>query len=190
MAGKMCSPIRRVRTKKGLVMAEPNTLYKLIILYMLEKVDFPLTNTQISNFFLEKEYTDYFTIQQVLHDLIDSDLIRFESTHSNTQYLATTAGRETLKYFQDKISDSIREDVLSYFSDKKVTLKQENSILADYYKSTDNGYDARCRIKEHGKSLLDLTLHVKTKEQAEAICHSWSNASGEIYALLMDTLLK
>ena len=29
-------------------MAEPLTLYKLIILYMLQKVDFPLSNAQIS----------------------------------------------------------------------------------------------------------------------------------------------
>lgn len=70
----------------------------------------------------------------MIHDLIDSDLIRFESTHSNTQYLATAAGKETLKYFQDKISESIQEDVLAYFSNKKMELKNENSILADFYK--------------------------------------------------------
>lgn len=34
-------------------MSEPLTLYKLIILYMLEKVDFPLTNAQISGFVLD-----------------------------------------------------------------------------------------------------------------------------------------
>ena len=33
-------------------MAEPFTLYKLIILYMLDRVDFPLTNSQISSFLL------------------------------------------------------------------------------------------------------------------------------------------
>jgi hypothetical protein len=33
---------------------------------MLDKVDFPLTNTQISNFFLEQDYTDYFRVQQVI----------------------------------------------------------------------------------------------------------------------------
>ena len=38
-------------------MSEPLTLYKLIILYMLEKVDFPLTNAQISGFVLDKGYT-------------------------------------------------------------------------------------------------------------------------------------
>ena len=38
-------------------MAEAFTLYKLIILYMLDKVDFPLTNSQISEFVLDKGYT-------------------------------------------------------------------------------------------------------------------------------------
>lgn len=51
-------------------MAEPATLYKLIILHMLEHIDFPLSNAQISDFFLDREYTDYFTIQQVIHDLM------------------------------------------------------------------------------------------------------------------------
>ena len=44
-------------------MAEPFTIYKLTILYMLSKAGFPLSNTQISNFFLEQEYTDYFRVQ-------------------------------------------------------------------------------------------------------------------------------
>ena len=47
-------------------MAEPLTLYKLIILYMLKKVAFPLTNAQISEFVLDQEYTTYFTLQQAI----------------------------------------------------------------------------------------------------------------------------
>ena len=66
-------------------MAEPFTIYKLTILYMLSKAGFPLTNTQISNFFLSEEYTDYFRVQEVLGDLVDTNLIVAESTHSNTQ---------------------------------------------------------------------------------------------------------
>ena len=40
-------------------MSEPLTLYKLMILYMLKQVKFPLSNAQISEFFLDKEYTTY-----------------------------------------------------------------------------------------------------------------------------------
>ena len=35
-------------------MAETFTLYKLIVLYMLDRVDFPLTTSQISEFILIK----------------------------------------------------------------------------------------------------------------------------------------
>ena len=53
-------------------MSETFTLYKLIILYMLEKVDFPLTNAQISDFILGKGYTTYFTLQKALSELDNS----------------------------------------------------------------------------------------------------------------------
>lgn len=43
-------------------MADPITLYKLIVLYMLKKIDFSMTNAQISNFVLDQGYTTYFTL--------------------------------------------------------------------------------------------------------------------------------
>lgn len=63
-------------------MAETFTLYKLIILYMLSKVDFPLANAQISDFVLGKGYTTYFTLQKALSELTESGLIREETTHN------------------------------------------------------------------------------------------------------------
>ena len=82
---------------------------------MLDKVDFPLSNTQISNFFLEHDYTDYFTVQQIISGLLDSELIHAESTHNNTQYRITAPGRETLVFFKDKITAAIEADMSSYF---------------------------------------------------------------------------
>ena len=67
-------------------MAEPLTLYKLIILYMLKKVDFPLTNAQITDFMLDHEYTTYFTLQQALSELLESELIRVETISHTSQY--------------------------------------------------------------------------------------------------------
>ena len=56
-------------------------LYKLIILYMLSRIDFPLTNSQISEFVLEQGYTNYFKLHQILGELVEDRLIRKESTH-------------------------------------------------------------------------------------------------------------
>ena len=81
--------------ERGYFKAEPFTIYKLTVLYMLDKAGFPLSNTQLSNFFLEHDYTDYFRVQEVIGNLVDADLILAESTHSNTQYTLTSAGKET-----------------------------------------------------------------------------------------------
>ena len=154
-------------------MAEAATQYKLIVLYMLDKVDFPLTNTQISNFMLNKDYTTYFTIQQAISELIDAELIRTESTYNNTHYYITPAGRETLSYFPDKISDAIKADVIDYFQENQMKLKQEISMIADYYKTTAQEFAVRCQIKEKNRSLIDLTITVKSKAEAQAICSNW-----------------
>ena len=37
------------------MLQDPLTLYKLIVLYMLNRVSFPITPAQISEFILEKE---------------------------------------------------------------------------------------------------------------------------------------
>lgn len=171
-------------------MAEPFTIYKLTILFMLDKAGFPLTNTQISNFFLEQEYTDYFRVQEVIQDLTDAELIQYESTHSNTQYALTAAGKETLGFFKEKITDGIESDVKKFFDENKLEFKQENSILADYYKTTAQNYAVRCQYRHESTTMIDLTLSVNTKEQAEAICNNWKSQNEDVYAYLMDILLK
>ena len=169
---------------------EPLTLYKLIVLYMLNRVDFPLTKTQISDFILEKEYTTYFTLQQAINELISAELIRAEPTHNNTHYHIMPAGRETLSYFPDKISSAIKDDVLSFFAANRVKLKKEVHILADYYKTTNQEYVARCQIKDKETPLIDLTIRANTKEQAQAICQNWRMQNEEVYGYLMDMLLR
>ncbi len=77
-------------------MAETLTLYKLIILCMLDKVEFPLSNAQISEFILEKEYTDYFTVQQAVSELLDAGLIRLVPLRSTSLYRITPEGEKTL----------------------------------------------------------------------------------------------
>lgn len=171
-------------------MAEPFTIYKLTILYMLDKAGFPLSNTQLSNFFLAHEYTDYFRVQEVIGNLVDADLILAESTHSNTQYTLTSAGKETLEFFKDKISDAITQDIIKFFEANKMELRQETAVIADYYKTTYQDYAVRCQVRSDNKSLIDLTISVKTKEQAEAICNNWKKQHEEVYMYLIDQLLK
>ena len=98
-------------TDMKIMAMDSSTLYKLIIMYMLNKVNFPLTNTQITDFFLEKEYTNYFNVQQVISELIDSHLISVETVRNTSYYHITSEGGETLGFFVNKIPSGIIDDM-------------------------------------------------------------------------------
>ena len=69
-------------------------------------------------------------------------------------------------------------------------LRTVNSIIADYYKTPNQDYAVRCQFRVHDTNLIDLTLTVKNKEQAEAICNNWKKQNEDVYAYLMDILMQ
>ena len=171
-------------------MSEAFTLYKLIIMYMLSKVDFPLTNAQISEFILDKGYTTYFKLQQALAELCESELIREETTHNRTLYHLTEDGAESIQFFKNKISKAIQEDIDIFLKEKNYELKNETAIKVDYYKNTAGEYSVRCQVLEQQEPLIDLTLSVPSKAEAEKIAANWQKKNQSIYAWLMAQLLE
>lgn len=164
-------------------------LYKLIILYMLNKVDFPLTNSQISEFILDEGYTTYFKLQQALSELTESGFIREESTHSRTFYHLTEEGSETLHFFKSDISPAIQYDIDTFLKEKKYELKNEVSVKSDYYRNTNREYSVHCQVLEQGVPLIDLTVTAPTESEAETIANNWQQKNEEIYAAIMAQLL-
>ena len=69
-------------------------------------------------------------------------------------------------------------------------LRTENSVLANYYKSTaSNDFEIDCVVKEGKNTLIELKLSAATEEMAEKMCDNWEKASKEIYEFAMKKLL-
>lgn len=155
---------------------------------MLNRVDFPLTKAQIGDFILEKEYTNFMTLQQVMGELIDAGLITAQSIRNRTHLLLTKDGSQTLQFFGNQISNSIKEEIDDYLRQNEITLRNEVSILADYYKSTSGEYEAHLVAKDKGINLIDLTISVPVEETAISICDNWQTKNQEIYQYLISQL--
>lgn len=169
--------------------AETLMLYKLIVLYILDKVDFPLTNGQLTNFILEKEYTNYFNVQQTINELVDDKYISSETIRNSSLYQITDSGRETLSFFSNTISSVIREEIEEYLKIHKYSLREEVSSLADYYEAKKDEYIAHLRVMERDSAIIDLKLSVPTEKEANLICSNWKNKSSDIYAYVISSLL-
>lgn len=155
---------------------------------MLGSVDFPLTKAQIGDFILEREYTNFLTLQQVIGELIDAGLVTAQSIRNRTHLSITDDGRETLQFFGNQVSSSIKEDVNEYLKDNELQLRNEVSIIADYYKSTSGEYEAHLVAKDKGVDLVNITLSVPVEETAASICDNWQRKNQEIYQYLISQL--
>lgn len=169
-------------------MKEVYTLYKLIVMYLLDQTRFPLTNGQISEFVAEEQYTDYFTVQETLHDMVKLGLLETETVRNSTFYTLTDSGRETLAYFGDQISSGIRRDIEEYLKKNRFELREENSVLADYVNNEGGEYAVNLQIKEKDTVLIEMNLTVPLEQQAIFICDNWKKKSAQVYEYLMEEL--
>lgn len=155
---------------------------------MLDRVNFPLTSAQISEFILEKEYTNFLTLQQAISELTEAGLITTQTIGNRTHLIITPEGLNTLSFFENRINDAIKKDINTFFMEKEIELRDEVSILADYYKSTTGEYDAHLVAREKNLKIVDITLSVPTEESAAAICDNWQRKNQEIYQYLVEQL--
>lgn len=155
---------------------------------MLDRVKFPITTAQISNYILEKEYTNFLTLQQVISELTEANLINARTVNNRTHLQITEEGRETLYYFDNRINDTIKAEINNYFHDNEFDLREEVSVLGNYYKSTSGEYEAHLIAKERENNLVEIKLSVPTREVAESICDNWQKKNQEVYQELVRLL--
>ncbi len=168
--------------------SESLMLYKLIILYILDRMDFPITNTELTRFIVDKEYCDYITINQTLEDLIEDEYVAVEHSHNSYLYRITSSGKETLSFFYTRISVAIRDDIDAYLSEKEYQLREMVATTADYYEAKKNEFVVELRVVERDSELVHINLLVTSAAEADMICSRWKECSADVYGYLISTL--
>ena len=120
--------------------------------------------------------------------MIDNQLI-IQKTEANKVLLSLTKeGADTLSYFENRISDTIKQEIREFMLENNKKLKNDYSITSNYYKSVSGEYEAQLMAKEKEVLLVDLKISVPTKEIAEDVCLNWQKRNEEIYRMLTQML--
>jgi DNA-binding PadR family transcriptional regulator len=167
---------------------EPRTLYKLMIIYMLDKVNIPLTGTQISDFILMKEYTDFPHLQQALQELTSTGLISEQSIHNTTRYEITDDGAQTLGFFGKQIPAAIVADMDEYLDTNQFSMRCEVATSSNYIKSGNQDYLVHCEVRDGKDLVIGIDISVPDEDSARAITSNWTAKSTDIYASLLRSL--
>ncbi|MCX7711622.1 MAG: DUF4364 family protein [Clostridia bacterium] len=163
---------------------------KLILLYIIDKINIPINNLQITKIILENRYMNYFLLQQFLNELCENNLLSSAENDGKAFYTITPSGKQTLSYFVNLIPVGIKKRIDDSFAFLKKRIKNDTYITADYTPESENEYIVSCKVCEDDFSLIDLEIMVGTKNDARSICENWKKHSQQIYSEIIQSLIK
>lgn len=163
---------------------------KLILLYLIDKVNIPISNPQITKIILENKFMNYFFLQQFLNELCESNFISSNPFEEKTLYTITDSGKQTLSYFINLIPIGIKASIDNSISKIRKNIKNATLISADFLPESENEFIVSCKVHEDNFSLIDLSITVGSRSDARTICDNWKMYSQEIYSEIIECLIK
>ncbi|MGX8686361.1 MAG: DUF4364 family protein [bacterium] len=168
--------------------AAPLTVYKLIVLYMLNRLKEPIAKERVSGFLLENGYVGFASLIQTYAELEEHALVRAEHTKDKEFLIITEEGRESLYYFGQELSGDIKKQIENFLTEKGLELINEHYLKADYDRTVDGVWLVKLAVWEKNHPVVDLTLSVPDQETARAACSRWKEKNEEIYARIIENL--
>ena len=163
---------------------------KLILLYIIDKIEMSISNLQITRLVLGNDLINYFFLQQYLNELRNDNFLATEVVNKKNYYFITNAGKNTLKNLSHLIPDEIKNKIDHIIKISREKIKKETLITADFIPESENKYSVVCAINEEDFNLIELKIAAGNKNEARIICENWKNYSQYIYPEIIESLTK
>ena len=166
---------------------------KLLIMYLLNKMELPMSRAQISDFINDKQLLDNFTIEVTLADMEVEGFL--DSTTENamdvstTRYTLTDDGYQNLEYFENHIPKPVRMMINKYVEETQGKIRRDYEITASYFPNVeDNDYKVKCAVFDDKRVLLEFVVSVDTRDQAKFIQANWRTNASKAYKKIFEAL--
>lgn len=162
---------------------------KLLLLYIFEKLEIPISHPHLTDFVLENELMNYFMFQQFFSELKESGFI-IEEDQDQQLFLITEKGTSTLKYFINRLSKQQLEKIDHLLDIKKSQILKRSEVIAEYVKLEENDILVTLKVVERDAALINISLNVANTKQAKIICENWKKNTQKIYSNLINMLIE
>lgn len=164
---------------------------KLMLLFIFEKMEFPLTDASISEIIVANpNWMSYMDFRTVIYQLVESRFIMRTGNSGDSMFALTQSGKSCLSHFYGKIPASIREEITAYAKDNKQKFKRSQEYNYDYFKNADGTYTTVLRIREFSASenVLEIRMRLQTRSEAIRATSRWRDKAPQSYEALYNIL--
>ncbi len=168
------------------------TVNKLILLYVLDKMEIPLTENSILEICSsQNNWVNWMDCKDLLSQLIMSKFVYKPNTDSDeNRYNITVAGRECLSQFYTRIPASLRDSISQFAMDNKMQFKRNQEYISKSYKNEDGSYTVDLKILEPltTEAIFSLTIKTDTRHSSATACKKWRELAASVYEYTYSTL--
>jgi len=164
--------------------------HKIILLYLIHKMDIPISNSQIVQFALSQNYMNFYNVQQYLIDMVNIEYLDESRFNNTTRYIITDQGIKALDTFSKYLSNNMRYKINNYVSINLKNVKRDFEVVANhFYEQSTNEYFVKLGVYDDDIMLMELNISVVSREQALLACNNWKENVDKLYANIIDELL-
>lgn len=160
---------------------------KILILYILKKVNKPLSRKELSDLTISIADINYFYFQQFLTDLLETNFIKIHDGETEL-YELTPEGQNALDLTINLIPGITKLKIDSQFKENFDSIKDKFSISAESTPTENNEFAITCKIIENHIDIFKITTYVGSQEQAGKIVNNWNQNAVEIYPKILELL--
>lgn len=161
---------------------------KILLCYFLNKVQRPVTPTQLLEIATGGNIVNYFTYNHAVESMLENGLISENSIDGEKYYLLTEKGKNGAEEFKTMAPKSAREKILAEGLRLFARLKNENTVSFETVEN-EKGCEIRCVCVDNDMKLMELNLFAPDKEQAELIISKIRMNPQAFYGKIMDFVL-
>ena len=162
---------------------------KALILYVLDKIGKPVSNTLLLKLITSISNMNYFYFQQFLLDLIENKYVISYEKDKDIIYELTPDGKQALDLVKDLIPGYIKFKADNNFKENLRKIENELSVTADFTPIGKNDYTVKCQITENNKTIFEIQTFATSSSQAKSIVDNWMQNADEIYPKILEILI-
>lgn len=163
---------------------------KVLILYILNKLNKPINNESLLRLVLSVQEMNYFYFQQFLLDLLENKYIIGYTKEEKTMYKITDAGKETLSLTDDLLPGIMKLKIDNALKEEVDDIQNEKHAVSEFIPRNENEFLVKCKLIQNNMTVFELNLNASSREQAKYIASKWEQENEEIYPIILELLTK
>ena len=153
---------------------------KMLVCYILSKLERPMTFAQLHEALLENSLVNYFELVQVMDGLVRTGHLALEADGDAETYAIADLGRQAGREFENALPLAVREKAVGS-ANRLLRQQQRAAEVSVEIRPAGSGFQLQLAIPEAEGNLISFTLFAPTQEECGLLRRRFLNDPMFIY---------